>query len=539
MMCFQIQRRLRLIFVMTELIILVSLLYPALLEIANILPLIKVVPVICILVITGAVIVVIRMWHDKKWLIWMLFLVCLFFFSLLFLSGLDTGKQIVGLYAGFVLVGFCLVFMSHRNIWRSRVNLLAICCYTGLLQLLSFMFIQLTPEEDMSFYYENALMLLNGGNEIDLYHAVFPHTLTYPAFLSIFMYIFGESIDVAFIINHLAVITSALLVYGIAEKGLPKPAAMVAGLLFALSPLNIMYPQQVQAELLYGVLILAAIFVYLRAGTKRTFPAMITVGILIGFANFFRPTALILVIALLLHLVLFRCRSIKKTCAGGGLLLLAYLLIIMGTQAGISALLHENYPSSSYGWNLYVGASDTGSWNYEDSREFSKKMAELDDPTDIHEYFAKKGIQRYMDMGTGVLSHFKDKSAVLFSGLYSGSLSERTPDGSILYDIDMGSVSAVFRIVHTLITAGGLLGLILISIGSLKSRGERPLQTAVIFYIGYALLLLIMESAPRYIVSLIPIYCIGAAALLHQLSLFTRDIITNFSHYTNPLIKLR
>lgn len=370
----------------------------------------------------------------------------------------------------------------------------------------------------MSFYYENALILLNGGDGIGLYHAIFPHTLTYPAFLSVFMRVFGEGMDVAFVINHLAVLASALLVYGIAEKGLPKPVAMGAGILFALSPLSILYPRQVQAELLYGVLILAAVFVYLRIGEKRVLPAMLAVGILIGLANFFRPTALILVIALLLHLVLFRGGGLKKICAGGGLLLLSYLLISAGTQAGVSALLQDNYPSSSYGWNLYEGASDTGSWNSEDAAEFSAKTEELGDATAVQEYFAQKGIQRYMDMGTGIFSHFGNKGTLLFSGWYAGNLAERGAEGSLLHDIDTGSVSTVFQVVHTSMTVAGLLGFILISIGSLKNRGEGPLQAVAIYYIGYALLLLVMEISPRYMVSMAGIYSIGTAALLYYLA---------------------
>jgi 4-amino-4-deoxy-L-arabinose transferase-like glycosyltransferase len=113
----------------------------------------------------------------------------------------------------------------------------------------------------------------------------------YPAFLSVFYRLFGESPAVVVVAGALLGALTVALVHRLALRAAPPAAAHLAALAVALAPGSVVFATTPMSETLYGALLLAAIAALAPAVTARR---LIVAGALLAAAAYVRPQALLL-----------------------------------------------------------------------------------------------------------------------------------------------------------------------------------------------------------------------------------------------------
>lgn len=156
--------------------------------------------------------------------------------------------------------------------------------------------------------------------------------------------------------------TTCLLVGLTAERLFSHRIAVIAMLLFMLYPNNWGQSTMISSEIPSTCLALAAVYLVVSRG--RSWRMMGVSGLLLALANWFRPTALIFIIAIILYLLLFDRRHIVKRL---GCLLVAFGLFAasVGTLCYLRTG-HFVYQARSYWFSMvdecYDGASVGPHW---------------------------------------------------------------------------------------------------------------------------------------------------------------------------------
>ena len=141
---------------------------------------------------------------------------------------------------------------------------------------------------------------------------------------------------------------TCLLVGLTAERLFCHRIAVIAMLLFMLYPNNWGQSTMISSEIPSTCLALAAVYLVVSRG--RSWRMMAVSGLLLGIANWFRPTALIFIIAIILYLLLFERQHVVKR--------LGCLLAAFGLFAGSVGTLcylrtgHFVYQARSYWFSM-------------------------------------------------------------------------------------------------------------------------------------------------------------------------------------------
>ena len=184
----------------------------------------------------------------------------------LFLRDSRPGMSVALLYGCMLAVG-ALFLLLCRGEKRWRQKLVGLFLFTLCCQLLYSLFMPLTGESDLRFYFGGAVSYARDGfAQINLYRAVFPTTATYPAFLAIFMRIFGVHRLVPVIINHLAISGLACMTASFCKRRMSADASRIVGLVLVLQPYILIYSNTCNAELLFGFLTFAAFSCAFKGG---------------------------------------------------------------------------------------------------------------------------------------------------------------------------------------------------------------------------------------------------------------------------------
>ena len=155
---------------------------------------------------------------------------------------------------------------------------------------------------------------------------------------------------------------TCLLVGLTAERLFSHRIAVIAMLLFMLYPNNWGQSTMISSEIPSTCLALAAVYLVVSRG--RSWRMMAVSGLLLGIANWFRPTALIFIIAIILYLLLFERQHVVKRL---GCLLAAFGLFAMsvGTLCYLRTG-HFVYQARSYWFSMvdecYDGAPVGPHW---------------------------------------------------------------------------------------------------------------------------------------------------------------------------------
>jgi len=150
---------------------------------------------------------------------------------------------------------------------------------------------------DSHHYYQWARAIASGNAPAE----PFFQTPFYPYLLGLLFRIFGESLNVVYIVQLLAGLTSVLLVVAIGRIFLPRVAAAGAGLAFALLPYPVFFEQKLLPEPVGLPIILGAVLLLVRPG--RTAARTAWAGGLVGLASLARANLLLFGAAMILLLL--------------------------------------------------------------------------------------------------------------------------------------------------------------------------------------------------------------------------------------------
>jgi 4-amino-4-deoxy-L-arabinose transferase-like glycosyltransferase len=382
-------------------------------------------------------------------------------------------------------------------------------------------------EGDLQFLHSIATQVAEGTlRKPNMYVAAFPSTLTYPAAVAVFMRLFGTTSPWVFVlINHFILCAVVSAAYGFLKNRMSQKLALAGALLIALHPFMVIYSNTSNAELVFGGLVLLSFFAFAKAQKcldehNRPIFLYIWVGVsalLAGFAGWARPLALLMVLAYAVYIVFFsRSNRMQRVIIVG-----IYLGIYLSSAqlGGMPVRHYTGYaPASSaysFGWNLFVGASEAGTWNDEDAARFNEIMREADSPNEIHRYFAHRGLERYRDMGASIIPHTLRKLRVWNAHAYIASFYEGTAQNAVrvitkVYDLT----------VFLLAIAGGVY----LAVKGFRKRFD--ILYVLLFYLaGSVFALMFLEIAPRYVVSYRMIFCILAVKIV--------EILQNLHRYSN------
>ena len=414
----------------------------------------------------------------------------------------------VAIFAALILVGS--VPARLLRMLSVKWELPAMLALAAALYVLAFIFIKVELTGDIKGYYDRAWYFaydrLYGLN----YAAAFPHIMRYPKFLSYFIRLFGDGAEVYFGINLCAVLGAAAIVYRFRAQ-LGRPAARLAAFIFVFNPLIIVYCLVPNAELLYGFCALAALYLHVSLSNGNfawRCAKYLAVGCCCAAANYFRPLGVIALIAIAIDL-LFR-EGVKK--AGYALIIAVPFtagIVLMNAQT--ETITGYKPVVSPYGWNLYVGASENGTWNEADGERFSRISDELnDDPGEIQAFFRDAGVERYKAMGLSVFRLFYKKLNLFdvknhINSFLKDALRRFGPDSPVVLALNGGIISLCFFVFYLMAFFGAAYGLIS------RKCGDRLAFLAAVYLLGSFLVFLILEAAHRHIISYMPLFSVLAA----------------------------
>lgn len=310
----------------------------------------------------------------------------------------------------FLAVSLCFCFIIVKFKIKTAYACAGFFALSFLFQSLLSANMRIVGESDLRLYYDNALRLYqNSFRYVSLYSAAFPGNITYPALLALCFKIFGVHRAIPVLLNQFAMSATVAVIYPFMRRRHGALGGAVCAALLAVHPFVIIYCGVCSAEILYCACVIwcfvsfgYAMDKFREAGARRYFaiPALF-----LGFSVFFRPLGVILLAALLIYLLFFSGIKFRASLAVCAVPLAGFVIFSLISGAVVKQVTTYDAPKSSFGWNLYVGASAAGKWNPDDSAEFDRVLAAAQTPTEIQAYFAGAALARYGRMGPAALWH--------------------------------------------------------------------------------------------------------------------------------------
>ena len=392
---------------------------------------------------------------------------------------------------------------------------------------------ELIGDGDMQFYYGNAVKLYEEGFKFPaLYVAIFPGTVTYPAVLAALMKIFGVSRMVPAVLNYAALSAVSCSVYLFFRKRMPEVWAAAGALLIVLNPMMIIYSTVCNAEIPFSALIILSFFAFAKAvetEKKGQYKWLVISALLCGASQIFRPLTIIMIIALVMWILIFQNFDMKTKIIHVALICLVFMVFSAANSKMVESITGYEPPKSSYGWNLYIGASETGQWNQRDSDLFTERLEIAETPTELQSFFADAAWQRYGDIGTGIIKHGLDKLRPWLPYGYVASQVYRYEGSAPSAPAEeLRAYEKAIMMYDLPILALALFGCILAMIkGMSKNSKKYDIILIMVFYIvGSFFVLMLTEIAPRYTVGYRPIFCLLAVYSVREIYVMIKSLVS-------------
>ncbi len=410
--------------------------------------------------------------------------------------------------------------------------------------------IPLEPASDFATYYNIAEHLVNGtlmGRAADGYRdyiAQFPHTLGFPMLvLAPAFEAFGISVSSALNANLMYSMGSILCAYLIARRAGGRAAGMIAAVLMSLWPSHVFYSTMVASEPAFTFYILLATYLLMMGMMRdegslyRKAPSLAVVlllagGICLGIAGGIRPMAIVLVAALAVVMLGIN-RPLESRTQGaprhvlnrGWLCLIVMLVGYFATNFVITQRVSEEIgrkPASGLsasGYNLMVGVNvdSQGLWNAEDAAFFSNAFAQTGSANAAHELCMQEALKRLQEAPEDVLNLLVYK----FEDLW------RTDDFGIDWNLLWAGQQGILTegltaTLESFRPAGRSLYLwilLLCMLGAMRNlRRARKIpfifHVGVLFFLGTALLHMLLETQVRYHYNMLPYFMLMASMTL-------------------------
>ena len=384
-------------------------------------------------------------------------------------------------------------------------------------------------ESDYKTYYEIAQLIAKGALRTDGpgycdYIALFPHVYGYPYALSLAFRLFGASVAVAQRLNVLLSVLTVLLAYRTARLAGGRLCGMVALVLTAFWPSQILYVNMVASEYLFSFMLMLALYVFVR--TVRDFPSdgghpaayvllHVFLGVWLALTAAVRPMALLLLITIVLCVGFERLRlPVRRTAEQPVSLLFlsrgwmrcfaivaAYLMMNGVINIGVTNAVDRDLAggTTSFGYNLLVGLNTQaqGGWNQEDSDTLYAALERTGDASQAHLACRDLALQRLRDvkgMGNLFLHKFQelwknDDYGATWNILFMDQQGTLTPERERFLYAARSWGSIYYLLVLALAAVGGI---------AFWQKGAGMAYPFLLMTLGTAGMHLLVESQNRY-----------------------------------------
>ncbi len=446
-----------------------------------------------------------------------------------------------------VFISIRLVNKAAPRIGEHRRNLLtivlcALCILGGVI--VRVVVIETMPvqiESDFQTYFRIAgelasdTMLTPEADFDRQYIAMYPYTVGYPMFvLTPAFRIFGESVKVALYVNLICSSISLILCAHIGWRLVGRLGAVLVSLLMSFWPSHVLFSNMVDVEPSFTLLLLIAIelmIVALRRNTGSLYdkkPGQVMVvlmilGIVLAIANAIWPMAIVLLIAFAVVQLMVGGDPEGKVSLEGTrfalkkgwfcvlLVLVAYFLTsIIITRTVYDTILEK--PASGInasGYNLMVGLNteSEGLWNLEDSEFFENAYDQTGDADEAHRACMQVAVQRITGEPKSILNLLVLKYRNFWQTDDFGvdwNLQQTELQGKALEALrtKLESVRHIGRLLYMAILFGSLMCALSAWRGK---RAPHPMfMVSVLFYLGTALVRMLLETQVRYHYNMLP-----------------------------------
>jgi hypothetical protein len=442
--------------------------------------------------------------------------------SMLDLQRFSSGKIKRGTAIEAVIVAAVLITAASLRIWVIR-NL------------------PVQPSSDYKTYYDVAVLLSQGnlikdGVNFCDYISQFPHVIGYPFFLSKVFKIFGASLSAGLYFNLFLSLISTFLSYRIARNISGKVGGIIALILVAFWPSQILYINHMATEPLFMCISLFSIWLvtYLskypfeEGKTSVFFLLNVALGLSLAVGAAVRPMSVILLIAIIICILQSRVKLnldrdvglMKKAMSKGWIriivIFISYLLCAQVISGSISKAIDRDLPGSSvsFGYNLLVGLNidSKGSWNKQDSKLMNDKFNETDSAAEAHKAARDEALKRIKENPVGIINLAFEKYTILWSNDDYASFWNL-----FFFEEQKNLTPEKVKFINDLIPLNNLYYLLCVFLSILAGRAlwskktVGPENIMILFFIGTAILHMILESQNRYHYNILPIFAILAA----------------------------
>lgn len=434
----------------------------------------------------------------------------LFFAIVSFREISDTPSLLIPIfyiiYCILAIISYIIIKKKYNhhleNKWFCIIYILVIGM---IIRMISLYFINIEQKGDYSIYLSTASQLASGKNINNLYYGIFPHAIHYPIAISLFYRLFGVSKLIVSIVHFIFSMIEIVCIYLLLEKTIIKKYSILATFLIILNPSSILLVLFTGGESIYSSLIFVCLLIIsniysnnLDHNKSKYFILCVTLGLFLSAANFFRPTGIILIIAIILSELLmnnsFNRNIIMRVCT----ICLTFVIGNMIFQNITTKITGFQTPDKSFGWNLYVGANydNKGTWNSEDGQLFKDIIAKKNDPSEIQTYFFDLSIERYKYLikQRKVFHHFMNKSFIWSKESYMPTLISECHLSSTDYKL-----SGVDKVITLICFIYQNIIFIIMLLSLLICKKQNFLYRIISLYmIGSICLFMLVETATRY-----------------------------------------
>lgn len=363
---------------------------------------------------------------------------------------------------------------------------------------------------DTAVHYFGSQELANGFLEENIaeYEKMYPYLFSYTFLLSIFVKIFFGNINCAIAISNLFFDYAGIfLLYRLLEKIKGKNSARLGIIIALINPFSIIACWLPLNLIVVNFLLLVIITICINIiYDKNTsiFSLCILLGLIVSFANYFRPLFSVALVAMCIILLMKYLKTKDKKQLLGIMIMASTLIITTSiTNKIINRALNENVMDNTGGWNFYVGSNyeSKGKWSTEDRDFFFGEISPYYSVDTARKMIMREGIERYSSYSPWMfVNHAINKLSVLF-----GDEGNAISDIKYCYNINGESVlyslcASIVSVYFSLITLGNMINCIY----NRKSKEDDILLLRLLL-LGFTASFLIVEVMNRYTMIMYPI----------------------------------
>ena len=410
------------------------------------------------------------------------------------------------------------------------------------------------PESDFQTYYKIAELLADGtllrdGAGYCDYISQFPHVIGYPYILSKIFIVFGPSVKAGLYLNLTASVLSIIFVNRIGRLIYGRAGGFFAMLLVAFWPSQILYINQMASEPVFMCLTLLCIWIiaYLfkippSVKATKILILYVILGTLLAMAGAVRPVAIILLVAMIICTITYKAKAsdmsraglikslISRGWIGAVVIIVSYLVCSLIISGATARTIDRELPGStvSFGYNLMVGLNleSKGTWNEEDSKFLNDRFMETGSAQEAHKASRNEAVKRLTKDPLGIANLVFQKYTLLWwnddYGAYWNLLFMEKQGNLTDYKRDLINDITVWNNVYYIIC----VYLSLVSgIFLWFRKNVRTEHVLILYFVGTALLHMILESQGRYHYNILPVFALLAVSGLTEI----------FRYYQNHL----